>query len=76
MEKPTVQPEQIAGDMYYFATSKIMKAKPVGCRVRSLHDMSTVGKVHHSQRWHRVWDKTEHGWKFVGLQLGRQPIEN
>ena len=53
-----------------------MKAKPIGARVRSLHDTSTFGKVHSSQRWYRVWDKTEDGWKFVGLQFGRQAIVN
>ena len=70
MEKPTVEPEQIASDLHYLSTSKIAKRKPIGSRVRSLHDMSTIGKVHPSQRWHRVWDKTQDGWKFVGLQFG------
>lgn len=74
MEKPIVKPEQIASDMYYFATSKYMKRKAIGARVRSLHNMDDIGKVHHSQRWHRVWEKTEEGWKFLGLQLARGPI--
>lgn len=75
MEKPTVKPEQIASDMYYFATSKIIKTKPIGSRLRVIHDISTFGKVHPSQRWHRIWDKTEDGYKFVGLQFGRQEIQ-
>lgn len=70
MEKPTVEPEQIASDLHYLCTSKNMKRKPVGSRVRSLHDMSTFGKVLSSQTWHRVWEKTQDGWKFVGLQFG------
>ncbi|MEY3332104.1 MAG: hypothetical protein RLZZ176_404 [Cyanobacteriota bacterium] len=76
MQKPTVEPEQIASDMYYFATSKCMKSKLIRSRVRILHNMSDVGEVHPSQRWYRIWDKTEDGWKFVGLQFGRQPIVN
>lgn len=70
MEKPTVKPEQIASDFRYLSTSKIMERKPIGSRVRSLHDMSTFGKVLSSQTWHRVWEKTQDGWKFVGLQFG------
>jgi hypothetical protein len=74
MNKPTVNPEQIAGDAYYFATSKNLKASAVGRRVRMLHNISDFGKVHVSQRWHRIWIKTENGWKYEGLQFGREPL--
>jgi hypothetical protein len=75
MEKPTIQPEQIAQDAYYFATSKAAKAASIGSRSRSLHDMSTFGKTDPSERWYRVWEKTEDGWKYLGMQFGRQEIE-
>lgn len=67
--EPTV--EQIAGDRYYFETCKARKAMPIGTRCRVLHDLGDIGKKKMSDRWYRVWRKTDQGWVFDGMQFGR-----
>jgi hypothetical protein len=68
--------KQIDGDISYFATSSNIRSKPIDYRLRITHDVSTIGKVHLSKRWFRIWDKTEDCWIFIGMQFGREPIEN
>lgn len=65
--KPT--PEQIAGDRYYFETCTTKKTAPVGARFRMM-----CKPYDQRPHWFRVWEKTEKGWKFVGMQCGREPI--
>ena len=68
---PEIEPGQIAGDAYYFATCKARKASPLGSRSWLLHNLQDIGQKKPSERWHRVWIKTsEEGWTFQGLQKG------
>lgn len=73
MSKPTVTHKQLADDLAVIVTTKRLRKVPTGYRIRMMHDISLFGKVKPSQRWYRVWEKTQDtidGWKYQGLAFG------
>jgi hypothetical protein len=70
-----VTPEKIAADLRYLETNRYTISLPAGRRIRITADINDFGVVRPSQRMHRFWEKTEDGWKYLGLGKGLIVLE-
>lgn len=70
-ERESVTQEQLQKDRLYLETSKTYMGISLGTLIYILHNIEDFAVKRASERYYRIWRKTDQGFVFERLQYGR-----